>query len=95
VTLAKHWQLTDRQVRTWLGRAADRLADWIHGHLHPQDLATLVERAGRYGRPVKPDPQGLRQLFSHLSQQKRANALLILSLIMRRDRLAAGKAPRS
>lgn len=94
-TLARHWKLTDRQVRTWLARTADRLATWMHGHLHPQDLATLVERAGRHGRPVKPDPRSLRQLFSHLSQQKRANALLILSHIMRRDHLADVKPPLS
>lgn len=95
LTLAKHWKLTDRQVRTWLARTAERLAAWMHGHLHPQDLTTLVARADRQGRPVALNPQGLRQLFSHLSQQKRANALLILSLIVRRDRTSAGKPPQS
>lgn len=91
--LAKHWNLTDRQVRTWLGRTADQLATWMHAHLHEQDLQELAARARAQGRNLELDPGGLRRMFSHLSQQKRTNALLILSLIMQRDRSEGESAP--
>ncbi len=90
--LAKHWNLTDRQVRTWLGRAADHLADWMHRHLHPDDLHHLARCAQTRGHGLEHDPSSLRRLFSHLSHQKRANALRILSLIVRRDGPTARRA---
>lgn len=83
--LATRWKLTDRQVRTHIGRAADELARWMQERLHADDLAALAALAKDKGVTLDLELADIRGLFSHLSRQKRLRALLILSLIYKRE----------
>ncbi len=91
--LATRWKLTDRQVRTHIGRAADELARWMQERLHADDLAALATLAKDKGVVLDLEMADIRGLFSHLSRQKRLRALLILSLIYKRESGSAAGTP--
>ncbi len=81
--LAHQHDISERQVRSHLMRAADALTAWMEERIHREDLDALAARAQRLG--VKADLQidSIRSLFSYLSREKRTRALLALALIHR------------
>lgn len=92
--MAKQSGMSTRQVRTYLGRAADTLSDWLSQRLNAGDLDKLADLARAKGVRVDLAVSDIRSLFSHLSKHKRTRALLVLSLIARGD-LAALEVSRS
>jgi RNA polymerase sigma factor (sigma-70 family) len=90
--LAKRCGLSDRQVRTQIGRAADALTTWMQAKVNEEDLATLADLARRQGISLDLEVAGIRGLFSHLSKRKRIRVLLVLALIYR-DSLQPGAVP--
>ena len=74
-TLAKHYRVTDRTVRSGLRLAAELLKDWLRSKL----AGTLIDQArrGRLDQAVDAIPGWLR----HLSTDKRLKALAIIALV--------------
>jgi|GEM_PF-3623616 RNA polymerase sigma factor (sigma-70 family) len=81
--LARRWQLSDRQVRTLIARAADALTAWMQTKINQDDLASLAQLASRQGISLDLEVAGIRSLFSHLSKRKRIRVLMVLALIYR------------
>jgi DNA-directed RNA polymerase specialized sigma24 family protein len=81
--LAAFAGVTQRQVRTRIGRAADALAEWMSSRIHNEDLEELVHFAKTSGIEIDLELSAIRSLFTHLSKQKRIRTLLLLSLIYR------------
>jgi DNA-directed RNA polymerase specialized sigma24 family protein len=82
--LAGRWNLSARQIRTQIGRAADALSAWMQDRIHHQDLASLAAIARRQGIELDLGMADIRGLFTHISKRKRIRALMILALIYRK-----------
>jgi len=85
--LSARFQLTDRQVRTHLSRAADAITAWMRDRVNNEDLEALDHLARGRGLALDLRVGGLRDLFQHLSKDKRLGVLLILQAIHRRQPL--------
>jgi DNA-directed RNA polymerase specialized sigma24 family protein len=86
--LSKQWQMTDRNIRSCINRAADHFSKWLHRRVNPSDISELTGMAKKYGCELDKSAWDFRTLFRHASKRKRFNALLILSFVyskMRND----------
>jgi DNA-directed RNA polymerase specialized sigma24 family protein len=81
--LARQHDISERQVRSHLMRAADALTAWMEQRIHREDLDALADRAQRLGVKADLHIDSIRSLFSYLSREKRTRALLALALIHR------------
>ncbi len=81
--LSEHFKVSPRQIRTHLNRAADAIAVWMQSRINAEDFADLDAAARAGGASLDLQPDGLRELFSHLSKAKRVRVLLILMLLHR------------
>jgi len=81
--MARRRGQTGRHMRKCLGRAADRLAEWMHARMNDGDLADLATLARRHGADLDLRGNALRDLFRHLSQAKRMRVLVVLAYLHR------------
>ncbi len=83
---------TTRTVRNIIQRGAQAFAVWARQRFHPEDFAVL-QRAARVldegasaSETGDTDPEGLRQLFRYISDEKRRVILAVLGRLGEQDR---------